>query len=317
MSRIHDALKKAELERTGGLTPENLEPPTESGALEATQVGTSLRGASENAEAAVTQTRVESMSPVTVDEALLANCAQPAWNPDPKTMLFFDEQNRGLGTEQFRTLRSHLYLLRKELPLKRLLITSPLPKEGKTFVAGNLAQALVRQEDRRVLLVDADLRMSGLHLWLGAPSTPGLSDYLSGGVDEFAVIQRGPIDNFFFVPAGKSATNPSELIGNGRLKVMLDRLAPSFDWIILDSPPATLVSDAKLLAEVCDGVLMVVLASSTPFDLAQKSCQEFRGRRILGVALNRSEGASISNSFQYYNQARHGDQSGEGKPPKQ
>src|SRR5271169_2385581 len=136
MSRIHDALKKAELERTGGLTPEKLDPPADSGALEATQVGTSLRGASENAEAAVTQTRGESMSPVTVDEALLANCAQPAWNPDPKTMLFFDEQNRGLGTEQFRTLRSHLYLLRKELPLKRLLITSPLPKEGKTFVAG-------------------------------------------------------------------------------------------------------------------------------------------------------------------------------------
>src|ERR1700693_2751508 len=148
MSRIHDALKKAELERTGGLTPERLEPPPELGALEATQAGPALRGGAENSAATLTQTHGESMSPVTVEEALLANCPQLAWNPDTKMMLFFDEQNHGLGTEQFRTLRSHLSHLRKELPLKRLLITSPLPKEGKTFVAGNLAHALVRQEDR-------------------------------------------------------------------------------------------------------------------------------------------------------------------------
>ena len=247
--------------------------------------------------------------PVRLEEKLLAECAQVSWNPDRKTLLFFDEQNHALGTEQFRSLRSHLYLMRKELALKRVLVTSPLPREGKTFVAGNLAQALVRQQGRRVLLVDGDLRRSGLHEWFGAPSAPGLSDYLAGDADFFQVVQRGPLENFFFIPGGRTVSNPLELIGSGRLRVLLDRLAPAFDWIILDSPPATVVSDAKLLAEVCDGVLMVVMAATTPFDLAQKGCQELRGRRILGVVLNRAQGGADYSNFRYYDDVKHGDKS--------
>jgi len=80
-----------------------------------------------------------------------------------------------------------------------------------------------------------------------------------------------------------------------------------FDWIVLDSPPATIVSDAKMLADVCDGVLMVVQAATTPFDIAQKGCQEFRGKRILGVVLNRAEGAAAYASLEYYDEERHQD----------
>jgi Mrp family chromosome partitioning ATPase len=90
----------------------------------------------------------------------------------------------------------------------------------------------------------------------------------------------------FFIPAGKPVSNGSELIGNGRLRVLLDRLAPAFDWIILDSPPIVPVSDAKLLADLCDGVLVVIRSGSTPFDLAQKACREFPKKQLLGVVLN-------------------------------
>jgi len=309
MSRIHDALKKAERERASGGAPEQLGSPSGSAELEATRPPLPPLPAADSGTIPGRPIRVDTFDSTQIEEKLMSECLQVPWNPDRKTMLFFDEQNHALGTEQFRSLRSHLYLIRKEFPLKKVLVTSPLPKEGKTFVAGNLAQVFVRQQDRRVLVIDADLRRPGMHLWFGAPSAPGLSDYLAGEADAFQIIQRSPLKNLFFVPGGKTVSNPLELIGNGRLKVLFDHLAPAFDWIILDSPPATLVSDAKLLADVSDGILMVVMAASTPFDAAQKACQEFRGKRILGVVLNRAEEASIYSSFQYYDVAKN-----QGKP---
>jgi capsular exopolysaccharide synthesis family protein len=232
--------------------------------------------------------------------SILERCKPATWNPDQKTMLFSDGQHPALGAEEFRTLRSHLYMIRDRQPLHKLLITSALPKEGKTFVAGNLAQVIVRQPGRRVLLVDADLRLSELHQRLGASLKPGLSEYLRGEADEFSIIQRGPIESLFFIAGGKHAPNPSELIGNTRFKLLLQRLAPAFDWVILDSPPVVPVSDAKLLADLCDGVLIVVQAGTTPYDLARKVCQELREKRLLGVVLNCAEASSGYSSYYYY-----------------
>jgi tyrosine-protein kinase Etk/Wzc len=118
-----------------------------------------------------------------------------------------------------------------------LLVTSTVPGEGKTFVTSNLAQSIVRQPDRRVLIIDADLRCARLHTHLGAPSSPGLTDYLRGEVDEMAVIQQGQDGNLFLIAGGVEVTNPSELLLNGRLKKLIDRVAPVFDWVIVDSPP--------------------------------------------------------------------------------
>jgi capsular exopolysaccharide synthesis family protein len=214
-------------------------------------------------------------------------------------MLALDSRESVAGAEEFRTLRSHLYLIRDRQPLQKLLVTSPLPLEGKTFTALNLAQVIVRQQERRVLLIDADLRRSRLHVSLGAPAFPGLSDYLSGVADEFDVVQRGPLDNLFFIPGGTPSPNPSELIANGRLRLLLQRVGPAFDWIVVDSPPMLPVSDAKLLAELCDGVLVLIRAGATPYDLAQKACQELPEKRLLGVVLNRVAAAGRYNSYYY------------------
>jgi Mrp family chromosome partitioning ATPase len=170
-------------------------------------------------------------------ETLLARCPVTRWSPDTRTMLFFQEDENRKGAEEFRTLRSRLYQIREKLPLKRLMVTSALPKEGKSFVAANLAQVIVRQHGRRALVIDADLRSPGMHRHLGASQTPGLSDYLLGECDEFAIMQRGPMDNLFFVPAGRQVTGAPELLANGRLKLFLQRVEPLFDWIILDTPP--------------------------------------------------------------------------------
>lgn len=158
---------------------------------------------------------------------------------------------------------------------------------------------LVQQPGKRVLLVDGDLRWPRLHLCLGTPSTPGLTEYLSGEVNELAVLQRGQLDNLFLIAGGRHATSPSEIIANGRLKELIRRLSPLFDWVILDSPPAMAVSDPRVMAEVCDGVLLVVGAGMQPFDALQKTRLQFSNKRLLGVVLNRAE-PRASYSYKYY-----------------
>jgi capsular exopolysaccharide synthesis family protein len=225
-------------------------------------------------------------------------------------MLFFNGQEQAYGTEEFRTLRSRLYQMREKQSLRKLLVTSALPKEGKSFVAANLAQVMVRQQGRRALLIDADLRGARLHQALGTSSTPGLSEYLLGEVDEFAVMQRGPMENLFFIPSGRTVSSPAELVANGRLKFLLNRLEPLFDWIVIDSPPAVPISDAGLLANYCDGVLMVVRSNATPFDIARKARQEFREDHVVGVVLN---GIAAGSPYTQYYYSAYGRPNGKGK----
>jgi len=219
------------------------------------------------------------------------------WKPDANTILLFDGLNSAYGTEELRTLRTQLELLRRQQRVHSILITSPMPMEGKTFTALNLSLAIACQSNRRLLLIDADMRVPQLHRALGAPLTPGLSEYLSGNADELSIIQRGGQNNLFFIPAGKPAANPSDLIGNGRLKLLVRRMAPAFDWIIFDSPPAVPVSDAQLLAEVCDGVVVIFRSGATPFDLARRACAQFGEKQLLGVVLNRVKPGNTYNSY--------------------
>jgi len=299
MSRIHEALKKAEQERAaiqGGAVQPNF--ATTPGA-EPPAFAETLREETEAASATARVGMPAFASPFNAD-TLLARCAQLEWNPDRTTMLFLNGDDSARGTEEFRTLRSRLYHLREKMPLKKLLVTSALPKEGKSFTASNLAQVMVRQHGRRALLIDADLRAPRLHTMLGTTSDPGLSDYLLGKNDEFSIMQRGPLENLFFIPSGTGAADPAELVGNGRLKLLLQRVEPLFDWIIIDSPPAIPVSDASVLAKTCDGVLMVVRSNVTPSDFARKARQEFPDQALVGVVLNGTHGDSLPYARYYY-----------------
>lgn len=295
MSRIHDALKKAQQERSGSSTNSNDSawPRMEE------MTGMSGRPAAvlESPEISHGDT-LEQNGKMGV-EAILSRCRQSQWNPDRTALLFMDNEGHAAAKEVFRTLRTRLYQIRSVQPLKTVLVTSALPGEGKTFVTSNLAQSIVRQRERRVLLIDGDLRISRLHEPLGAPSSPGLSEYLLGQSDEMSVLQRGREDNLFLIAGGKTAPNPTELLANGRLEKLLAYLAPAFDWILIDSPPTIPVSDATILAKQSDGVLMVVRAGSTPFDLAQKACQEFRDKPVLGAVLNRAEFRASYGGYDY------------------
>jgi capsular exopolysaccharide synthesis family protein len=297
MSRIHEALKKAEQERAA------IQGSVEEPILAPTPVPEPPVFAERPSMTAAPDGAVPGM-PVfggafNID-TLLARCAQQEWKPDTTTMLFLNGKESVRGTEEFRTLRSRLYHLREKMTLKKILVTSALPKEGKSFTASNLAQVMVRQHGRRALLIDADLRAPRLQIMLGTTSDPGLSDYLQGKNDEFSIMQRGPLENFFFIPSGTGAANPAELVGNGKLKVLLQRVEPLFDWIIIDSPPAIPVSDASVLAKVCDGVLIVVRSNATPFDVARKARQEFPDQALVGVVLNGTCEDSVPYARYYY-----------------
>jgi len=233
-------------------------------------------------------------------DALLARCPKFEWRPDTSVMLFMNGKDGARGTEEYRTLRSRLYHLREKNSLKKVLITSALPKEGKSFTAANLAQVLVRQHGRRVLLIDADLRRPRLHMMVGTTPGPGLTDYLLGDADEFSIMQRGQIENLFFIPGGAAIENPAELIGNGRLKNLFDRIEAQFDWIVVDSPPAVPVSDASVLAKACDGVLLVVRSNSTPADIARKARQEFPEESLVGIVLNGTSDEAVPYARYYY-----------------
>ena len=293
MSRIHDALKRAEQERAAS-TGTHVEPAF-----------IQPEGQRENMPSLqpLGATEMPTMASGLNYETLLARCPQTEWSPDPRTMLFFQEDDSRLGAEEFRTLRSRLYQIREKMQLKRLLVTSALPKEGKSFVAANLAQVLVRQHGRRALLIDADLRNPGMHRHLGAAQSPGLAEYLLGECDEFAALQRGPMENLFFLPAGRIVASAPELLSNGRLKLFLQRVEPLFDWIILDSSPVIPVSDATLVAGCCDGVLMVVRSNVTPSDLARRAREEFPDKLLLGVVLNGAPSGKLARSKYYYGEA--------------
>jgi len=240
---------------------------------------------------------------------LFAECRKVEWCFEPRFSVFADEGNHRAGAEKFRTLRSRLYQISATRPLRRLLLTSSVPQEGKTFVAANLAQSIIRQTDRRVLLVDADLRASRLNLTLGTKNEPGLSDYLLGEATITKVLQVGEQRNLCFIPGGKLVSNPSELLHSQKMKSLLERMGQMFDWVIVDSPPAIAVHDASILADMCDGVLFVVRAGATDFEAAQKAAAEFSDSKLLGVILNRV--AKRETYGYYYGYSGDSDKNGE------
>jgi protein-tyrosine kinase len=300
MSRIHEALKKAEQERavTQAATTDIAAMSPDPIPAASTWTGSAPESPAE--------TNLPAAAGLPGDylrfDDLRARCAHPTWHLDPNVNVFFNPDLSIHGAEQFRTLRSRLYQLRGNQSLRTLLVTSAVPGEGKTFVTTNLAQAIVRQPDRRALIIDADLRCARLHLPLGAPTSPGLTDYLRGEADELSVIQHGQEGNLCFIAGGNEVTDPSELLSNGRLRKLLDRVTPVFDWVILDSPPCVPVADASILADLCDGVLLVVRAGSTPSEIAQRARQELQGKNIVGVVLNAADEAGMygANYYQGY-----------------
>jgi capsular exopolysaccharide synthesis family protein len=301
MSRIHEALKLAADGREPSLLEFEPRPfrPVDT-AIGNAEVAEWLNLGAPVDEQAVSSTVTGLFEP----DQLWQRCRKSVWKLNPACSVFSNEKFFARGGEQFRKLRSRLYEFRETAPLCTLLVTSTVPAEGKTFVALNLALAITRQHNRRVLLVDGDLRAPKLAGCLGTPATPGLSEFLRGLSDEASTIQTDAESGLFFMPAGGMVKNPTELLASDQMGRLLNRMAHLFDWIIVDAPPVLPVSDANILAGQCNGVLVVVRAESTNSDAVRTALQELRGKRVLGVVLNRAEQQESYGASAYYAEDR-------------
>ena len=309
MSRIHEALKKAAEERAAKASTE-IEAAVAEAPREPTlpavmrpelTIALPVAPPAPAPKVAARSTSGTAATPGFSYEELVKRCVQAEWQLDPANSVFLNSRPGEGGPERFRTLRSRLYKIASTRKLKRVLVTSGVAAEGKTFVASNLAQSIIQQPELRVLLIDADLRSSRLHLLFGAQSCPGLSDYLRGEADEYGVIQKGLGENLFLIPGGNLVSNPSELLLSDRMKQLLNTVGPVFDWIIIDSPPTLPVHDASILADMVDGVLFVIRAGSTDAEIVERTAAEFQGKNLLGVVLNRVQKTdSYGEQYQNY-----------------
>ncbi len=195
-------------------------------------------------------------------------------------------QPGGELAEAYRTLRSSL-LLGSDESIRRILITSPQPRDGKTTICLHLAWSLARL-GRRVLLVDADMRMPNCARQLGIASPHGLSDYLEGKVEQREVILETLIENLWLVPAGRAHREASDLLYSPRLTSLLGEAGERWDHVVIDSPPSLALSDARTISRLVDGVVLVV-SDQTQRASLKRTKQGFddAGARFLGFVMNR------------------------------
>jgi capsular exopolysaccharide synthesis family protein len=188
--------------------------------------------------------------------------------------------------EQYRTLRGRIDALSSQRPVRTLAVVSALPREGKTTAAINLASVTALSLGRRVLLVDCDLRRPQVHSSLGIHPEAGLAELLCDRVGLDQAISKVEGFNLEVIGVREKPENPSELLGSERMKELVQELAQRYDRVILDTPAALGLPDAKAIAEICDGVVIVARASSTPQAELEALLDLVDRRRVLGLVLN-------------------------------
>ena len=208
--------------------------------------------------------------------------------------------------EQFRILRTRLALLQKQNGIRTLLITSTVPQEGKSFTSYALAGVIAQGHEKRVLIIDADLRKQGSGRDYGINEERkinGTAQVLQGACDFRKSLLKSVDPEFWFLPSGTLPPNPSELLSSPEAEKMINLAARNFDWVIVDAPPALALSDPNLIAPLCDAVVFVVRANSTPIKLVNETINKIGRDRICGLVLNRKKQIHSSRHYyQYYYQ---------------
>jgi capsular exopolysaccharide synthesis family protein len=202
------------------------------------------------------------------------------------------------AAEQFRTLYYRLERMREMRPMKVIAVTSALPGEGKTVSTVNLALTAARANpDRRILLIDADLRRSGVGLALGIKSKPGLSELLTGDAELKDVVRRFKSTRLAVIPGGGNPEEPTQLLASTRMKHLMKMVRDNFDEVYVDLPPTLPFADAAILGGQSDGVLMVIRANQTPHKQVSAAIEQLAGAPILGVVLNGAEVATAAYGY--------------------
>ncbi|MFS1511172.1 CpsD/CapB family tyrosine-protein kinase [Chengkuizengella sp. SCS-71B] len=215
-----------------------------------------------------------------------------------RSMLSF-YQPKSIFSEQFRSIRSNIQFSSVDKSVKSILVTSSVPGEGKTTTAVNLAISFA-QQGNRVLLVDTDLRKPTLHHIFERTQHRGLTNYLAGhyrSIEDF-VCDSG-IDNLQIVTSGPIPPNPAELLSASEMKVFMKEAFENYDMVVYDTSPVLAVTDAQILSNVCDGVILVIRSGKTRTEQVKKAKEnlEQANAKILGAILNKKK---VSKHESYY-----------------
>ena len=192
--------------------------------------------------------------------------------------------------ESYRTLRTNIHFSSFDKKVKTIVVTSSGTGEGKSTTCANLA-VVMAENGYKTVLIDCDQRRASLHKLFNISNEKGLSDFLVGNIQFSEAVQKTEIPNLNIITSGTKPPNPSELIGSEKMKNFIEDLKETYDYLILDTPPVTIVTDAQLLSTYADGCVLVVASSEVEKAAAVKSKEllEKVNAKILGVVLNKMD----------------------------
>jgi len=292
MSNIFDALQRAKTERTAD-SVDALALETE--LLRIAEQDPPQNGYSSNTASELASAAEPASSDFPYDEFERLPVSIMA---DSKLVCINDKES--LAAEKFRFLAVKLRQLQQTRQLKKVLISSTIPGEGKSMVAANLACTLARRRQRRTLLIDGDLRRPTLARQFGLGAVPGIGEVLQGSSDLSHSIFGLENLGFWILPAGITLDNPLELLQSAKLGAIMQQLAAWFDWIVIDSPPILPLADTTIWARLADGVLIVTRKGVTEKKQLKKGLEVFESSKLLGALLNSSINVAHSDYYHYY-----------------
>ncbi|WP_018394790.1 CpsD/CapB family tyrosine-protein kinase [Bacillus sp. 37MA] len=201
-------------------------------------------------------------------------------------------------SEQYRTIRTNILFSSVDQSLRSILVTSTSPGEGKSTTIANLAVVFADQ-GKKVLLVDADMRKPTMHYTFGLQNTFGLTNILTKQTTLDATAVQSDIENLSILTSGPIPPNPAELLGSVSMKEFLEHSLEKYDFVLFDTPPVLAVTDAQVLANQCDGTILVVNSGKTEIEGVQKAKDLLQSvkAKLLGVVLNNR---TMKDSSYYY-----------------
>jgi capsular exopolysaccharide synthesis family protein len=215
----------------------------------------------------------------------------------PESHLACITDRKSPAAEAVRLLALRLRDLRRTRPLKKVVITSTIPQEGKSTISANLSCAFARRTEEKVLLVEGDIRLPAALQMFGIERKPGLCELLRDERVLADCVYRLGDTGLYILPAGVSANNPLELLQSPKLSSALDQLSACFDWIVIDSPPVLPLADTSVWMRLADGVLLVTRQGVTEKKQLKKGLDALEPQKVLGALLN---GSNASRYSEYY-----------------
>jgi capsular exopolysaccharide synthesis family protein len=321
MSQIFDALQRSETERSGadlsglsGVTEllrraehdaaskwANVDPLAQPDATDSAKWEASLGRKMEAPtvvpleERAATESRSTDVHSDVFDQIQSMQISLPA-----QSRLVCIADGGSPAAEAFRYLGVRLRHLRRDRPLKKILITSTIPHEGKSVVAANLACTLAQKKQQKTLLLEGDVRRPSLSQLFGLGRGPGMCECLQSGRSLTASIYHLEGPDLWILPAGTAPSHPLELLQSGGLPALMEQLTAWFDWIVIDSPPLLPLADTSVWARMADGILMVTRPGITHKRQLKRGLEALESNKLIGALLNCSR--NMDESGYYYHQ---------------